>query len=231
MRKLALESPPQLDVAMPNAPRALVDLHARLVSRDRVKRPATAHEVAEELRAFATSSTRRLDTETAATLMKRLFGPQAERRRRLLSESLEHRSPAAVVEDGDHSSGSTSRESLVLRAAPLQHGLPHKSMATLFLGIFLLALLGAVVAASAAMRRSQSTPGTEHVTSPPVETSTSTATAPSAISPFPVATASSPNPRNSAAPPSPSPPPRPRSSGPAPTTAATKLPDVDPTPF
>src|SRR6266849_1828060 len=52
MRKLALDAPPRLDEAVPGAPPALVRLHGRLVARDPEKRPATARDVAEHLRAF-----------------------------------------------------------------------------------------------------------------------------------------------------------------------------------
>ena len=55
MRRLALEEPPRLDEAMPDAPPALVELHARLVARDPASRPDTAKDVADELRAYASA--------------------------------------------------------------------------------------------------------------------------------------------------------------------------------
>ena len=70
LRRLALEEPPQLaaDTDRP-APPALAALHARLIERDRANRPATAHEVAMELRAYA-GDTQTSDVHAA---MDRLF--------------------------------------------------------------------------------------------------------------------------------------------------------------
>ena len=95
MRKLALEEPPRLDYAMPGAPTQLVDLLARLVSRDPRARPQTADEVAVELRAFASQGhapTRR----TVRALMQRLFAAEEERRRIQLNQALEEVAPTRV---------------------------------------------------------------------------------------------------------------------------------------
>ena len=50
IRKLALEKPPRLEDAVPSAPPEMCALYMRLVARDAKDRPATAHDVAEELR-------------------------------------------------------------------------------------------------------------------------------------------------------------------------------------
>jgi len=85
LRRLALEEPPQLaaDTDRP-APPALAALHARLIERDRANRPATAHEVAMELRAYA-GDTQTSDVHAA---MDRLFEGERERREEKMRHAL-----------------------------------------------------------------------------------------------------------------------------------------------
>jgi serine/threonine protein kinase len=240
MRRLALESPPRLDVAMPNAPRALVDLHARLIARDPEKRPATARDVAEELRAFATSTSPCPDLQGVRGLMNDLFGPQAEDRRALLTESLEQVAPARVeclrqTLEPQAFLHPTSMEPLIVQEPPPRPQ-PKKARAGLILGIPLAFLLVAVMASSIATR--SLAPPRATVTPPPPATPTPTPTA------TPTAMPSSPTPTRTTAPlptsahppipsatPPPSPPPRLRAPTPVPSPTPAKLPDVDPTPF
>jgi serine/threonine protein kinase len=94
MRRLALQDPPSLDQAMEAAPAPLVALFSRLTARDRNARPATAHDVAVELRAFADSSGHGGNVEIVGTLMDRLFRGEAASRRSLLADAIAQ-APAA----------------------------------------------------------------------------------------------------------------------------------------
>ena len=119
IRKLALEKPPRLEDAGPAAgpaaagtaatgpaaagtaatavPAALCALYTRLVAREAKERPATAHDVAEELRELVPQG-----REEAARALRRLldahFGGQAEEQRRRLTRSLEEVAPAQARE-------------------------------------------------------------------------------------------------------------------------------------
>ncbi|HZU83000.1 MAG TPA: serine/threonine-protein kinase [Polyangiaceae bacterium] len=124
MRRLALERPPRLDAAMPGAPRALVDLHARLVAHDPANRPQTARQVAQELAAFAASSRPGPGPDGVGEIMLRLFGARAQSKRALLTESLEQVDPARVnelrrsLEPSTSLGWPTSTEALILEATP-----------------------------------------------------------------------------------------------------------------
>jgi hypothetical protein len=96
LRKLALEPPPRLDVAAPRAPRALCDLHARLVARAPADRPGSARAVAAELRAWLASSGARIETSAAAATMERLFSAEAAQRRKALNDALREAAPEEV---------------------------------------------------------------------------------------------------------------------------------------
>ena len=98
LRRLALEEPPSLADAAPLAPPELVSLHARLVARDRTRRPPTALVVAQELRAFVLESGVRVDAAVIAEAMASLFGNGAAERKRLLNEALAKQVPAGRVE-------------------------------------------------------------------------------------------------------------------------------------
>ena len=258
MRKLALDAPPRLDATMPSAPRALVDLHARLVARDPERRPPTAQHVANELRAVAASLMPAPSGETVRDLMQFLFGRQAQGRQAQLTDALRRVAPAQVdalqglrenrgtVEQG------TLVEPLIVRSAPSGHE-PRRRSPSRIVGVLMVMLLVGLAAASAAVftrRDYLGVQNSQHSEVRPTATSetaaattaTSTATVTPADRPFalPVPTMSppritrGPSQPSLAAAPAPSPPPltpRPRAPAPTPTLAPTKLPDVDPTPF
>jgi hypothetical protein len=96
MRKLALEHPPLLDSADGRIAPELAALHARLVAREPDMRPATAREVARELRACGVDS-RTQDAKAALVrLMGELFGQATADRRSLLAEALVREAPSRV---------------------------------------------------------------------------------------------------------------------------------------
>jgi serine/threonine-protein kinase len=97
MRKLALEQPPSLGAALPGAPRALAELHARLVARAPDGRPATAQDVARDLRGFARTNGAP-DIGAVRTVMRRLFATDEARRRAQLTEALERVAPGRATE-------------------------------------------------------------------------------------------------------------------------------------
>ncbi|MGH7270782.1 MAG: serine/threonine-protein kinase, partial [Polyangiaceae bacterium] len=100
MRKLALEDPPRLDATGLDVPGPLVDLHARLVARDRERRPATARDVAEQLRSIARDAETNADTGAVGDLMTRLFGVAAEETRARLAEARTREAPAGSESRG-----------------------------------------------------------------------------------------------------------------------------------
>jgi hypothetical protein len=92
IRKLALEKPPKLEEAVPSAPAELCAIYMRLVAREAKDRPATAHDVAEELRKLVPQGR----DEAARALQKLLelhFGAQAAEQRLRLTTSLEEVAP------------------------------------------------------------------------------------------------------------------------------------------
>ena len=92
IRKLALEKPPKLEEAVPSTPADLCALYTRLVARDAKDRPATAHDVAVELRKLVPQGR----DEAARALQKVLelhFGAQAAEQRLRLTTSLEEVAP------------------------------------------------------------------------------------------------------------------------------------------
>jgi serine/threonine-protein kinase len=97
IRKLALEEPPPLEAAAAAAPEDMRALYTRLVARDAKMRPATAHDVAEELRKLVPQG-----REEAARALRRLleahFGEQAEEQRRRLTRALEEVAPEQARE-------------------------------------------------------------------------------------------------------------------------------------
>jgi eukaryotic-like serine/threonine-protein kinase len=97
MRKIALERPPRLDVALPGAPPALVELQAGLVARDPGARPPTASDVATQLRAFATAAGGPTSRRVVPATMTALFSQDARRRRERLADALREASPSCVV--------------------------------------------------------------------------------------------------------------------------------------
>jgi len=130
MRKLALEPPPRLDAAMPGVPAALVALHERLVARDPSQRPATAQEVARELRAFEAPH-RPADPTIVRSLMRRLFASDEATRRAELRDALERVAPQRARALGEafalrfdvqpDAEGTPSTEPVVVRAPVEEH--------------------------------------------------------------------------------------------------------------
>jgi serine/threonine protein kinase len=94
LRHLAIHEPPRLEEGRADTPPELCDLYNRLVSRPVDGRPASAREVADELRAFVAKSNVLLDTPTMKAMMTRLFGEEIARRREALSASLHDHAPA-----------------------------------------------------------------------------------------------------------------------------------------
>jgi serine/threonine protein kinase len=261
MRKLAFESPPRLDSFAANAPRGLVELHARLVARDPEKRPSTARDVAAELRRVASASAQ--DAEAVRSLMYLLFARHAQSRRAQLTAALEQVAPSRVeqlrrgLEPLVALDQPTSTEPLIVRSPPLGRRPSPKTRASRTRAVVVLALIGAIVAASAAMRkvqnvnmaRSADTIGVSTPTPTPTPTPTSSST--STSTPTPTSTPTStptPTPTLAArATPTRAKPPattfawsssptttpldRPHPSAQGPSPSPTKLPDVDPTPF
>ena len=249
MRRLALEEPPRVDATMPDAPRALVDLHARLVAREVSARPSTAGEVARELRAYATTWPG-ADARSVAAVMQRLFAPEIEARRAELNAALEAAAPARVAElrgTLDLETGferATLTEPVILRSeAPPETARP-RSWRGLAGGAAML-VLGAVVVAVAISRSGQSVQAPEAAAAAPT---TGPAVAPPPPAPGPATSAQPSVAAASNAPPALAVP-RPvtakppgaapartigRPARPAPSTAAptgNRPPDVDPTPF
>lgn len=85
IRKLALEVPPSLATAGRALPPGLVALHARLVARSPADRPATAHDVAVALRAFADEHA----ASIVRALVERHFGDEGQAQRARLGAALE----------------------------------------------------------------------------------------------------------------------------------------------
>jgi eukaryotic-like serine/threonine-protein kinase len=184
MRKLALEEPPWLSDAVPGAPAPLVALHARLVARSASRRPATAGQVAEELRAFVASSRAGVDRTTVRTLMEGLFRREAQERRTLLDEALA-RAALSRVESLQRSLD--SEQALDRPGAPEPMGVPTPPRdserrggprAAVVVGTGLV-LLGAVAAgATSTIRRgARVAPAAVTVSATATATATGTATA------------------------------------------------------
>jgi serine/threonine-protein kinase len=251
MRRLALERPPRLDAVLLNAPPALVELHASLVAREPDKRPASARQVAEELRMFAAASAASPDSEPVRKLMQSLFARQAEARRALLTASLERVAPSTVeslrrsLKAPPESWTSSERGRLVPPRPPTRSGWTGRSHAAFVIGLLLMTLVGAMMMASAAMRNSRFSGGAaaertaaspvrstqvfERPAPPPIPAEESLppmataagTTIPTAARPVAPAAIPGPLPRNAA---------RTSAAG-QPAAVATKLPHVDPTPF
>jgi serine/threonine protein kinase len=93
LRHLALDEPPKLEEADPNAPAELCALYTKLVSRNPNDRPASAEDVANELRAYAESQTA-AGTDALRHLMHRLFATQAAERKTQLERALAVAAPS-----------------------------------------------------------------------------------------------------------------------------------------
>ncbi len=252
MRRLALEDPPRVDSVAPDAPQPLVDLHARLVAREVEQRPATAAEVARELRAFATRWPA-ADATSVAAMMQRLFAAEIEGRRTELNAALEAAAPARVAElrsTLDLETGferATLTEPLILKSDAPEPAVPPRAWRRLAGAVVVLALAAAIVAVAA----SRSAQGV-HAAEAAAAAATPTTAASPAASPLPsvapvpapppavpastagsaaVAAPRSSLPRSPAATPPRSISPPARSARPAPASTGSRPPDVDPTPF
>ena len=84
LRQLALAEPPSLAEVARDAPAELCELQRRLVAKDPAARPASALEVARELRRFAGDSPKR----TLAATVAAAFPGEAAAKRRRLDEAL-----------------------------------------------------------------------------------------------------------------------------------------------
>jgi eukaryotic-like serine/threonine-protein kinase len=100
LRRMALEEPPTLESVAPGTPAAICRLQRRLVSRDPSKRPASALEVATELRTFIASTGTHPDARVVRSLMVGLFADEIERRHATLRKALEQVAPASVEDLG-----------------------------------------------------------------------------------------------------------------------------------
>ncbi|HEY1954867.1 MAG TPA: protein kinase [Polyangiaceae bacterium] len=112
IRQLALGAPPSLADTLPDAPRALVDLHARLVSKKPGDRPARASEVASALRELVPDAERARASLVA--LITETFGAAARAKR----EKLE-----AALLLGDEGMAVTATEARPSRVAPWMYAI------------------------------------------------------------------------------------------------------------
>jgi serine/threonine-protein kinase len=246
MRRLALEDPPRLDEAMPDAPPPLVALHARLVARDPTDRPSTAKDVADELRAYA-SSWPAPDTAAVRAMMQQLFEAQALARRERLTESLQQAAPTRVeslrktLDPGSTFDRPTLLEAVIVGgserpAAPASRGTRKRGWGLVAgLGMALLVGAGAVVILRGTPKAVQGTSATATATATTTTTaaatSTTTAIATTTATHAPLTPTATTTPTGSTtAAPTVAPakrPARPRATA----LPANRLPDVDPTPF
>ncbi len=111
MRRLALDEAPRLADTVPDAPKELAELQARLVARDPSGRPATAAEVADALRRYLATCSPRADEAALRATMQRLFELEAAQRRHQLTRALE-----GVV---DRAGADALKKSLSTATAPL----------------------------------------------------------------------------------------------------------------
>ncbi len=97
MRRLALEEPPSLREALPDAPEPLIVLFGELVARKRNARPATAADVAARLHEIARASGGD-GREAVEQHMVEVFGDRADERRATMANALKSRESAPDVE-------------------------------------------------------------------------------------------------------------------------------------
>jgi serine/threonine-protein kinase len=110
LRHLALDEPPKLEEADPNAPAELCALYTKLVARNPADRPSSAEAVAKELRHFCESQSG-ATTDALRSLMKRLFAAQAVERKSQLERALAVAAPSeADVLAGDLRASLTPEE-------------------------------------------------------------------------------------------------------------------------
>ena len=234
MRRLALEDPPRLDEAMPDAPPALVALHARLVAHDPESRPDTAKDVADELRAYS-SSWPAPDTAAVRATMQRLFEAEALARRERLTESLQQAAPTRVeslrktLDPGSTFDRPTLLEAVIVegseRPASLESRRARRGWGVLAgAGVALVVGAGALVMLGGTKKVAERTTAaaTATVTATATATATATVTATVTATTTTTATAISTPSAGTA---------KPRTRPRATALPANRLPDVDPTPF
>jgi len=246
MRKLALELPPALDPGEPQISPALAALHGRLVTRDSRMRPATAHEVAMNLRGFGGCSSETHVAQAAlVSLMRELFGQAAADRRARLAEALAGEAPSRVealrrtLEPGAVLRQPSTAEPVLVHAPPP----PRRWLrGAAVLAVAVVATVGATAVVGAGARRATARPAPASAVptaaavgatppatrAPAPEVITAPIAAADAIAPRQPA-GSVHSPRGAA-----SSPPATRPAGPVPPHAAPTTPkahDVDPAPF
>ena len=113
MRRLALEDPPSLREALPQAPESLVKLFGELVAKNRNARPLNAADVAARLHEIA-RATGVGNREGLEQYMLHVFGDRAEERRQTMSHAL--KSSEIVTPDAATSSVRTTTSDLPTRS-------------------------------------------------------------------------------------------------------------------
>ncbi|MGH7330237.1 MAG: hypothetical protein ACREJX_17970, partial [Polyangiaceae bacterium] len=109
LRHLALDEPPALESVRPDAPAQLRALCMQLVAKNPGDRPASALDVARELRAFAAAQGCAGGAEIRA-LMQRLFAQQESNRKTKLEKALTMAAPAEAGELADELRASLAPE-------------------------------------------------------------------------------------------------------------------------
>jgi serine/threonine-protein kinase len=223
MRKIALERPPRIDAVSPRAPAALVDLQARMVARDPAARPATAQDVAAQLRAFAVATGGPSSRRVVAATMTAFFTDDARRRRDRLAVALMEASPPNAVALRRDVDAEESAPPAPVPSKRRRRWLVPAGVASLALGV------GAVAGVS---RLAAPVPSRPAVESPVPTAEIAPAPTPLASTPVPLPASASPALEAPVVKPPPSKPAT-RLAKPAPTAkpASPKMPDVDPSPF
>jgi len=156
LRQLALAEPPKLSDVVPDVPRALQDIHARLVAKKAKDRFENAEDVAKALRVVAARGI--MGNIEPRGLLTRLlqdhFAEQAVTKRHQLEAALARRDPPDGAETGAVIAPATSPSGKTSRVAPWMY-----------------AIVGAAVASVAVLGLARNRPAT----SAPAVTSTTTA--------------------------------------------------------
>src|SRR5262249_9066061 len=146
IRQLALGEPPKLAEAAPDAPKALHDLHAKLVAKKPADRPDSAAEVARALRKLHVREDARRDLERA---MREHYAKEAKAKRHKLEAALEGFHSGRSPDSGLAVTGAATR-SAPSRFAP-----------------WMIAAVSAVVASVAVFAVSRNRPGPAAQTAAP----------------------------------------------------------------
>ncbi len=167
LRQLALGDPPLLSSVAPDAPRALCDLHARLVSKKASGRPSDSAEVAATLRSCMTMNDEAARAALVA-LLTETYGDAAIEKKRDLDAALEG---ALTRRDEDPRSGEPGA---VIAPVSASGALPQRPSRV---APWMYALLGAAIASTAVLvaRRQTSSPALSSASSAASATSATTA--------------------------------------------------------